>query len=51
MNKSIPRDRKPFSRSKEDDYKFLGNPLARKAADKTLTKRWRDGASPGKHGV
>ncbi len=51
MNKSTPRDREPFSRSKDDDYKFLGNPLARKAADKTLTKRWRDGTSPGKHGV
>ena len=50
MNKSTPRERKPFSRSKDDEYKFLGNPLMRKADDKTLTKR-RDGASPGRHGV
>ena len=50
MNKSIPRDREPYSRSKDDDYKFLGSPLARKAADFALTKR-RMGSSPGKHGV
>lgn len=50
MNKNTPRERKPFSRSKDEDYKFLGNPLLRKAEDKTLTKR-RDGASPGRHGV
>lgn len=49
-NKHTPRDRKPFSRSADEDYKFLGNPLMRKAADKTLTKR-RDGSSPGRHGV
>lgn len=49
-NKHIPRDRKPFSRSMDEDYKFRGNPLMRKAADKTLTKR-RDGSSPGRHGV
>lgn len=50
MNKHTPRERKPFSRSKDEDYKFLGNPLMRKADDKTLTKR-RDGVSPGRHGV
>ena len=52
MNKRTTlRDREPFSRSKDGSYKFLGNPLLRKADDKTLTKRNRDGASPGKHGV